>query len=96
MGFLRFLLILSIIVSSSSAADDERVTLELYYETLCPYCSNLIVNYLYKIFESDLISITNLRLIPYGNAKIRNGTIVCQECIFKQFLSLLFKKCEIF
>ncbi|XP_057782598.1 gamma-interferon-responsive lysosomal thiol protein-like [Salvia miltiorrhiza] len=91
MDALRFLLVLSIISSSSAAATaagngGEKVALELYYETLCPYCSNLIVNYLYKIFESDLISITDLKLIPYGNAKIKsNGTIVCQhgkyECI---------------
>lgn len=87
MDALRLLLILSIVSYSSSSATaaaaavngGEKVALELYYETLCPYCSNLIVNYLYTIFESDLISITDLKLIPYGNAKIKsNGTIVCQ------------------
>ncbi|KAL8496625.1 hypothetical protein ACS0TY_020353 [Phlomoides rotata] len=87
MDALRLLLVLSIISSAAAAAvnNDEKVTLEVYYETLCPYCSNLIVNYLYKLFDSDLKSITDLRLIPYGNAKIKNGTIVCQhgpwECV---------------
>ncbi|KAL1558532.1 gamma-interferon-responsive lysosomal thiol protein-like [Salvia divinorum] len=89
MDALRLLLVLSIIspfAATAAVNGGDKVALELYYETLCPYCSNLIVNYLYKIFESDLISITDLKLIPYGNAKIKsNGTIVCQhgkyECI---------------
>ncbi|KAH6766283.1 Thioredoxin superfamily protein [Perilla frutescens var. hirtella] len=93
MDAFRLLLVLSIIISSSSATAaavncGEKVTLELYYETLCPYCSNLIVNHLYKIFESDLISITDLKLIPYGNAKIKpNGTIVCQHGAYECLLN---------
>ncbi|KAL3530926.1 hypothetical protein ACH5RR_010248 [Cinchona calisaya] len=89
------LLILFLIISSfctnssliSATSSSDKVTLELYYESLCPYCSNLIVNYLYKIFDTDIIDITDLKLIPYGNAKIRppNSTIVCQhgeyECL---------------
>ncbi|GFP84237.1 gamma-interferon-inducible lysosomal thiol reductase [Phtheirospermum japonicum] len=92
MDALRLLLILSIISSSScfstaaASNNDDKVTLALYYESLCPYCSNLIVNYLYKLFDSDIISITDLKLIPYGNAKIKpNSTITCQhgpwECL---------------
>lgn len=60
----------------------EKVTVALYYETLCPYCSNLIVNYLYKIFDDGLYDIVDFKLIPYGNAKIRNNTIVCQVLFF--------------
>ncbi|KAA8549451.1 hypothetical protein F0562_001135 [Nyssa sinensis] len=74
--------------SSASASDQsEKVTLALYYETLCPYCSNFIVNYLIKLFDDDaLLSIVDLKLIPYGNAKIgSNLTITCQhgtsECL---------------
>ncbi|KAJ3699540.1 hypothetical protein LUZ61_003245 [Rhynchospora tenuis] len=67
-------------------AKDSRVSLALYYETLCPYCSNFIVNYLAKIFDNGLISIVDLDLIPYGNARVAsNGTITCQhgeyECL---------------
>ncbi|KAJ6831067.1 uncharacterized protein M6B38_350145 [Iris pallida] len=63
-----------------------KVTLSLYYETLCPYCSNFIVNYLPKIFDDGLISVVDLELVPYGNARIGpNGTISCQhgryECL---------------
>ncbi|KAL8057616.1 hypothetical protein ABFX02_04G195000 [Erythranthe guttata] len=91
-GAFRLLLILSIVSYSSSSAavaavdGGDKVSFEIYYETLCPYCSNLIVNYLGKLFDSDLLSITDFKLIPYGNAKIKpNGTITCQhgewECI---------------
>jgi interferon gamma-inducible protein 30 len=94
------LLILLIITSlyanscSASAAgnalrvpnEEKKVKLELYYETLCPYCARFIVEKLYTIFDTGIIDITDLKLIPYGNAKIRpNGTITCQhgqwECL---------------
>ncbi|PWA58013.1 thioredoxin superfamily protein [Artemisia annua] len=70
----------------AAVTSGEKVSLTLYYEALCPYCENFIVNYLYKIFENGLISIVDLKLSPYGNAKISsNGTIICQhgewECI---------------
>ncbi|KAL6508782.1 hypothetical protein OROHE_021341 [Orobanche hederae] len=95
MDVLRLLLILTVISSAASSFSSAavsngggggKVTLAIYYESLCPYCSNLIVNYLYKLFDSDLISITDLKLIPYGNAKIKpNSTITCQhgpwECL---------------
>ncbi|PWA60781.1 thioredoxin superfamily protein [Artemisia annua] len=73
-------------VSPVAVTSGEKVSLTLYYEALCPYCENFIVNYLYKIFENGLISIVDLKLSPYGNAKISsNGTIICQhgewECI---------------
>ncbi|KAL0436422.1 UNVERIFIED_CONTAM: hypothetical protein Sradi_0350100 [Sesamum radiatum] len=79
MDALRLLLILSLISASAAVDSGDKVSFEVYYESLCPYCSNLIVNYLYKLFDSDLISITDFKLVPYGNAKIRpNGTITCQ------------------
>nr|GEV70836.1 hypothetical protein [Tanacetum cinerariifolium] len=79
-------LIPSTAVSPVAVTSGEKVSLTLYYEALCPYCENFIVNYLYKIFENGLISIVDLKLSPYGNAKISsNGTIICQhgewECI---------------
>ncbi|KAL0390101.1 UNVERIFIED_CONTAM: Cinnamoyl-CoA reductase 1 [Sesamum calycinum] len=86
MDALRLLLIFSLISASAAVDSGDKVSFEVYYESLCPYCSNLIVNYLYKLFDSDLISITDFKLVPYGNAKIRpNGTITCQhgpnECL---------------
>ncbi|XP_043689173.1 gamma-interferon-responsive lysosomal thiol protein-like [Telopea speciosissima] len=63
-----------------------KVSLALYYETLCPYCSRFIVNQLAKVFEKELITIVDLKLVPYGNARIEDQDhIVCQhgpmECL---------------
>ncbi|CAN6295441.1 unnamed protein product [Urochloa humidicola] len=63
-----------------------KVSLELYYESLCPYCSRFIVNRLAGIFEDGLIDAVDLRLVPYGNARVgSNGDISCQhgpyECL---------------
>lgn len=92
MDALRLLLTLSLIISASSSSslvngdDAPKVSFEIYYESLCPYCSNLIVNYLPELFNTDLITITDFKLVPYGNAKIRaDGTVTCQhgqwECL---------------
>ncbi|KAK9290175.1 hypothetical protein L1049_008341 [Liquidambar formosana] len=72
------------VVSSASAS--QKVDLSLYYETLCPYCANFVVNHLVKLFQTQIISIVNLRLVPWGNANLySNGSIVCQhgkdECL---------------
>lgn len=67
-------------------SDSDKVSLALYYESLCPYSANFIVNYLDKLFEDDLISIVDLRLVPWGNARLKgNDTFDCQhgpvECL---------------
>ncbi|GMN40403.1 hypothetical protein TIFTF001_009634 [Ficus carica] len=64
----------------------QKVQVSLYYETLCPYCANFIVNNLVKIFQNGLISAVDLRLVPWGNAWINSdGSVVCQhgedECL---------------
>ncbi|GMP89781.1 hypothetical protein CsSME_00041195 [Camellia sinensis var. sinensis] len=60
-------------------SEKSKVTLAIYYESLCPYCSNFIVNDLVELFESGLISDVDLKLIPYGNARIGpNDTLTCQ------------------
>uniref|UniRef100_A0A7N0VIC0 Gamma-interferon-inducible lysosomal thiol reductase n=1 Tax=Kalanchoe fedtschenkoi TaxID=63787 RepID=A0A7N0VIC0_KALFE len=93
---LLFLLTLALFSAAASArylqrgSSSGKVSLALYYETLCPYCSNFIVNYLHKLFEDDqLMDIVDLKLVPYGNAKIsQNGTVVCQhgkwECVLNK------------
>ncbi|KAL5550757.1 hypothetical protein UlMin_000933 [Ulmus minor] len=83
--FAIFVLVNLMVLFSASSA--ENVTVSLYYETLCPYCADFIVNHLAKIFQNGLISIVNLRLVPWGNAWINsdNGTVTCQhgpdECL---------------
>jgi interferon gamma-inducible protein 30 len=57
----------------------EKVKVELYSESLCPYCANFIINYLNPFFNNGLIDIVELRIIPYGNAHIHaDGSLTCQ------------------
>jgi len=83
-------LILLVFLSAASygncVVEEGTVSVELYYESLCPYSASFIVNYLDKFFTNGLIDIVDLRLIPYGNARIGpNDTISCQhgpyECV---------------
>ncbi|XP_039047696.1 gamma-interferon-responsive lysosomal thiol protein-like isoform X2 [Hibiscus syriacus] len=64
---------------SLSSLDHDHVTLSLYYETLCPYCASFISNDLVKVFRTDLYTIVNLRLVPWGNADVVGDTIRCQH-----------------
>nr|KJB77058.1 hypothetical protein B456_012G118200 [Gossypium raimondii] len=57
----------------------DKVTLALYYETLCPYCADFITNDLVKVFLSDLFTIVNLKLVPWGNADILGDEPHCQH-----------------
>ncbi|KAF2537460.1 hypothetical protein F2Q68_00020410 [Brassica cretica] len=62
------------------AGESDKVKLNLYYESLCPGCRVFIVNYLVKIFDSDLHTVTDLKLVPFGNAKVSdNLTVTCQH-----------------
>ncbi|EOA36175.1 hypothetical protein CARUB_v10010028mg [Capsella rubella] len=72
----------------SLPSSSPKVSLGLYYESLCPYCSSFIVNHLTKLFEDDLISIVDLHLSPWGNTKLLpdNVTTVCQHGAFECFL----------
>ncbi|KFK24661.1 hypothetical protein AALP_AA8G008600 [Arabis alpina] len=77
---LRFCIIVFFCSLSLSSSLSQKVSLSLYYEALCPYCAEFIVNHLSKIFENDLISAIDLQLIPWGNAIIRSdGTFLCQH-----------------
>ncbi|KAL1202040.1 Gamma-interferon-responsive lysosomal thiol protein [Cardamine amara subsp. amara] len=72
----------------SLPSSSPKVSVGLYYESLCPYCSSFIVNHLAKLFEDDLISIVDLHLSPWGNTKLRpdNVTAVCQHGAFECLL----------
>lgn len=53
--------------------DAKLVDVALYYESLCPYSKNFITTKLYPAFLK-VASITNLILVPYGNARVLNKT----------------------
>ena len=78
-------------IATTSNYGTGKVSLQLYYESLCPYSANFIVNYLPKLFDDDLISIVDLRLVPYGNARVgRNDSITCQVLRLIRSLDSLF------
>lgn len=86
--FFLTILSISLFIFHSDAAPNNytKVNVSLYFESLCPFCGNFIVNQLGKVFETDLISIVNLRLIPWGNARrVTNSSWTCQhgpdECL---------------
>ncbi|XP_012089790.1 gamma-interferon-responsive lysosomal thiol protein [Jatropha curcas] len=89
--FVFFLLLTNYFASpSASISSENAVTLSLYYETLCPYCADFIVNHLVKVFDEGLISIVNLRLIPWGNAFVQSdATFVCQHGPNECFLNAI-------
>ncbi|KAI0503500.1 hypothetical protein KFK09_014434 [Dendrobium nobile] len=87
-AFFFFLLSSSFFLPFSSTWATQKVSLALYYEALCPFCSRFIVFSLSKIFSDGLISIVDLRLVPYGNAMIvPNSTISCQHGPSECFLN---------
>ncbi|RRT76628.1 hypothetical protein B296_00021995 [Ensete ventricosum] len=76
---LLLLLLLCHVFSTPVAVSGRKVSMSLYYEALCPFCSSFIVNHLPKIFSNGLISIVDLDLVPFGNARLDpNGSISCQ------------------
>ncbi|KAJ4971705.1 hypothetical protein NE237_004804 [Protea cynaroides] len=89
LGFPSRLLLSYVLVFASvnvSSCPAPKVPLALYYETLCPACSIFIINQLSSVWKQELITIVDLKLVPYGNAEIQgNDTIVCQhgpdECL---------------
>ncbi|KAL0915753.1 hypothetical protein M5K25_013206 [Dendrobium thyrsiflorum] len=86
--FLFFLLSSSFFLPFSTTSATQKVSLALYYEALCPFCSRFIVFSLSKMFSDGLISIVDLRLVPYGNAMIGpNSTISCQHGPSECFLN---------
>ncbi|KAG8078358.1 hypothetical protein GUJ93_ZPchr0007g6067 [Zizania palustris] len=69
-----------VLISLSTACAARRVSVSVYYETLCPFCSGFVVNDLPRIFRDGLSSIADLRLVPFGNGRVSpNGSITCQH-----------------
>jgi len=90
--FLAFLLVASFgFTIDNIATDDDRVKIDFYYESLCPYCQQFIERSLKVaastkvLFEwiQDFWKICNFNLYPYGNAKrVQNGSswnFTCQH-----------------
>ena len=53
------------------ANEAPKVKATLYFESYCPGCEYFITNELVKLHETeDLMAITDLELVPYGNAHV--------------------------
>ncbi|KAF4670324.1 hypothetical protein FOL47_002094 [Perkinsus chesapeaki] len=75
------------------------VNVDLYYESLCPYCRDFITEDLSHVMnQPDLEKHINLTFVPYGNAKINEATktITCQhgrdECRFNFYEGCMIAK----
>ncbi|KAG8096371.1 hypothetical protein GUJ93_ZPchr0013g34170 [Zizania palustris] len=80
----------------SGSPAEAKVSLELYYESLCPYCSRFIVNHLAGIFEDGLIAAVDLSLVPYGNAHVvSNDTVSCQLWILENLISVVYEEADV-
>lgn len=91
-SILKFILasnftVLVLLLCYLAHAQDDRVGVSVYYESMCPYSADFIVNQLIKIFQTDLPSIVDLRLVPWGNARFTsNNTWICQVPLCFSFL----------
>jgi len=69
-----------------SADTYPNVKVELYYEALCPGCQQFITTTLTNTLAlPDIVAITDLKMVPYGNTKYSGGVYTCQhgedECV---------------
>ncbi|EAR89365.1 gamma-interferon-inducible lysosomal thiol reductase (macronuclear) [Tetrahymena thermophila SB210] len=74
-----YIFLAALLVLSSYA--DDRVVVDLYYESLCPGCQNFIETELTPaIHVEGFETIANIRLFPYGNAKTSSTKqVTCQH-----------------
>ncbi|KAL7584302.1 hypothetical protein Lser_V15G42811 [Lactuca serriola] len=83
----KMVVLIFLLAMARSYGVEDKVKVSLYYESLCPYCANFIVNQLGKaLYEGNLVSIVDLRMIPWGNTQFApNNAWICQhgpdECL---------------
>jgi interferon gamma-inducible protein 30 len=65
-----FALVAFLAVCSMVSAQSPAVRVDLYYESLCPYCKEFIAGSFWTAYQAPgVASIMNISLIPYGNAQ---------------------------
>ncbi|RCN45583.1 gamma interferon inducible lysosomal thiol reductase [Ancylostoma caninum] len=76
-----------------TATHNQRINITVLMEALCPGCQHFIVDELYPNIYKNFAGFVNIEFVPYGNAKVVNGTIQCQhgpeECSINRFESCL-------
>ncbi|KAK6943196.1 Gamma interferon inducible lysosomal thiol reductase GILT [Dillenia turbinata] len=64
----------------SSVQNFQKVDLTLYYESLCPACTEFISHSFLDVITEHLMPIVNLKLVPWGNARLfSDGSFACQH-----------------
>ena len=81
------------ILLSATLAAAQKVQVQLYFESLCPYCQADITGVFAEAFaQPGFLDMADVQLIPYGNAhEVADGdswTFTCQhgvdECVFNE------------
>ena len=65
-------MILKILVSVlllNQVATGQIVSVKLYYECLCPFSREMIINHLYPTFKSEIGKYMNIELLPINNGR---------------------------
>lgn len=74
------LIVLLSVLALIRGDDYPKVTVEVYYEALCPGCQGFITGPLTDaLLKEDIAAITDLKMVPYGNTKYSNGVYTCQH-----------------
>ncbi|KAJ1355312.1 hypothetical protein KIN20_012655 [Parelaphostrongylus tenuis] len=75
------------------ANHNKPINITVLMEALCPDCQLWIVGEFYPKVFKNFAEFINIELVPFGNAKITNGSITCQhgeeECRINRFESCL-------
>lgn len=76
----KMLVLFLLLTMAKSYCVEDKVKVSLYYESLCPYCSDFIVNQLGKaLVQGNLMSIVDLKMVPWGNTQLApNNAWICQ------------------
>uniref|UniRef100_A0A7E4WD94 Saposin A-type domain-containing protein n=1 Tax=Panagrellus redivivus TaxID=6233 RepID=A0A7E4WD94_PANRE len=61
-----------------NATEGKPLKVTLLYESLCPDCQEFITGDFYKAYLKFMDHV-EFELVPYGNARIENGKIICQH-----------------
>ncbi|OEU09006.1 GILT-domain-containing protein [Fragilariopsis cylindrus CCMP1102] len=61
------------IVKDNDVGNNDKVQVELYYESQCPGCREMITTSFYDAYQNDgLLDMAVITFIPYGNAQHKN------------------------